>query len=360
MAKCSKSGGFFRHVSKFIPTVVLIALTVVAGGTDVFSSVFHQLVAKSLSDWTTWLAPHLVTLLLGATALSLAHVAHGYLSCWLGDAMDGWSVSDDLKNFMVGLFRVLYWIAITYFTIAFFLPELMGKLGEGVLLFMAALGVALQGYVNDLCAGLLMRGFRLVRVGDFVQLKNGNDACGRVLDISSMRTRVKTDKGERSIRNTTVWNADVEHPEAAATPGGQSLSEAAPAAGSPKPAAEPPSEMTAQQACDEFTRLYVNAENGIFSVEVLELEGKRAEMAGKPAALSVSISSFSVLDAIPNDYVVQDFHGYRLIFGVRIPDDVAIAPSVWVEGDGPGPAAVRQDDPGPPAPRRDPESPARR
>lgn len=212
MNNCNKRSGVFAIVRRWIPTVILLGLTVLAGGYDAFTSNVHQSWTEILKQHYAQVQPHLVAGLLVASAVSIAWVLYRPLSCWVGNMIAGWTPREDLNDLGLNGFRLVYWGSVIYFTIAFFAPDLMGKLGQGVLLLAAALGVALQNQVGDFCCGLLLRLPNCLREGDYIKLDNGDALEGTVVEIGLMRTLIKTASGPRTIRNSVVWGCDISHP----------------------------------------------------------------------------------------------------------------------------------------------------
>lgn len=70
-----------------------------------------------------------------------------------------------------------------------------------------AIGLALQGTLTNLAAGVMLVIFRPVRVGDFVVV---GDHSGTVMDISLMTTEIATVGNYQVIMpNNTIWNSPI-------------------------------------------------------------------------------------------------------------------------------------------------------
>ena len=70
-----------------------------------------------------------------------------------------------------------------------------------------AIGLALQGTLTNIAAGVMMVVFRPIRIGDFVTV---GDQSGTVMDISLMTTELATVGNVQVIMpNNTIWNAPI-------------------------------------------------------------------------------------------------------------------------------------------------------
>ncbi len=70
-----------------------------------------------------------------------------------------------------------------------------------------AIGLALQGTLTNLAAGVMLVIFRPIRVGDFVQV---GEQSGTVMDISLMTTELATVGNFQVIMpNNTIWNSPI-------------------------------------------------------------------------------------------------------------------------------------------------------
>lgn len=83
-----------------------------------------------------------------------------------------------------------------------------------------------------------------------------------------------------------------------------------------------------QAKVEEFRRLYVNAETGIVSADLIDHNGNK---------LSVSVSDWSALQKVPQPS--SEYKGIPIVWGFHVPDGVALAPGFQVQG--PAPLARR-------------------
>ncbi len=83
-----------------------------------------------------------------------------------------------------------------------------------------------------------------------------------------------------------------------------------------------------QAKVEEFRRLYVNAQTGIVSADLIDHNGNK---------LSVSVSDWSALQKIPQPS--SEYQGIPIVWGFHVPDGVALAPGFQVQG--PAPVARR-------------------
>ncbi|MGD9679655.1 MAG: mechanosensitive ion channel domain-containing protein [Candidatus Obscuribacterales bacterium] len=199
-----------RHIKgkKFLPLIILIALAVLAGGTNVFSDALQNQVVEVFRKYLEQLVPMSANIFAGLLILSLMYVLYDPLTVGVDRALAATSASNRGKVFVARSLRLAYWVGAVIIGVSFIAPGFFSKIALGVGLLGAALTLALQGLANDLIAGVMLSFSPKVQVGDDIELV-GLSVKGKVSDIGYVMTVIQG-SGERfSVPNREIWSRAV-------------------------------------------------------------------------------------------------------------------------------------------------------
>jgi len=199
-----------RHIKgkKFLPLIILIALAVLAGGTNVFSDALQHQVVEVFRSYLEQLVPMSANIFAGLLILSLMYVLYDPLTVGVDRALAATGASDRGKVFVARSLRLAYWVGAVIIGVSFIAPGFFSKIALGVGLLGAALTLALQGLANDLIAGVMLSFSPKVQVGDDIELV-GMSVKGKVSDIGYVMTVIQG-SGERfSVPNREIWSRAV-------------------------------------------------------------------------------------------------------------------------------------------------------
>ncbi len=134
------------------------------------------------------------------------------LSKWLGNVVQRLSArSDKIDPTIIPMFRTVVIWSIRIFTIIAVLSQfgvqtasLIAVLGAAGL----AIGLALQGTLQNIAAGIMLLGLRPLRAGESVTIAGG--ISGTVDEVGLFLTRiVQADGVHVTVPNSTVWNGNI-------------------------------------------------------------------------------------------------------------------------------------------------------
>lgn len=145
--------------------------------------------------------------------VAFAILAIGWtISKWLGNVVQRLSArSDKIDPTIIPMFRTVVIWSIRIFTIIAVLSQfgvqtasLIAVLGAAGL----AIGLALQGTLQNIAAGIMLLGLRPLRAGESVTIAGG--ISGTVDEVGLFLTRiVQADGVQVTIPNSTVWNGNI-------------------------------------------------------------------------------------------------------------------------------------------------------
>ena len=134
------------------------------------------------------------------------------ISKWLGDMVQRLSArSERIDPTIIPMFRTIVIWSVRIFTIIAVLSQfgvqtasLIAVLGAAGL----AIGLALQGTLQNIAAGIMLLGLRPLRVGESVTVAAG--ISGTVDEVGLFLTRiVQADGVQVTVPNSTVWNGTI-------------------------------------------------------------------------------------------------------------------------------------------------------
>lgn len=193
---------------KLFPTLILIALAVLAGATDIFSHQVREVVSRLFQEYAQKLLPFSVNALIGFVVLNVAYLAYAPIKSVLIRAMESSGASERGRNLVLRGLQLLYWGGAIFIALTIVAPDVLSKVFLGGSLFLAALTLALQGAANDfICGGLLQFSPRF-KLGDNIQLV-GLDVKGKVKDIDYLTTEIESAEGPVRVPNREIWSRAV-------------------------------------------------------------------------------------------------------------------------------------------------------
>ncbi len=202
--------GFFNKLPailrKLLPTILLLTVAIVAGGTDVFSSQVQEFVSTTFKKRGAELMPMVWDLIIAGVILNLAWLLYEPLKKVALKAFDRTSVSPRGKQLGMKVVQLGFWGIATFLVLSMFASEFMGKFVLGFTLLGAALTLALQGAANDFICGVLMQSTQRVQPGDNIKVI-GLEVEGKVKDVGYFTTVVEGEDGVLSVPNRKIWES---------------------------------------------------------------------------------------------------------------------------------------------------------
>ena len=111
----------------------------------------------------------------------------------------GPEIDVSMKYFIIGLIKVLFWIAIAFVVASVLKFDLTGVAGITSAITVA-LGLALQDLLGSFFSGILLLNQKIIKTGDYISVKNSYGECeGTVVRIHFFVTFLNTPKGQRVI-----------------------------------------------------------------------------------------------------------------------------------------------------------------
>jgi small-conductance mechanosensitive channel len=193
---------------KLLPTIILVAIGVLAGATDVFSEQVRILVSSTLQKRAAAAMPMAINLLIVAILFNIAYLLYHPSVCGLERVLSKSPASDRAKTFTMRAAKLLYWIVSSFVIVSLFAPELMGKMVLGFSVLGAAITLALQDAAKNFISGLRVQFTMNMRPGDEVKCV-GAEIEGKIVDIGYLSTIVDTEKGPIVVPNTQLWEKPV-------------------------------------------------------------------------------------------------------------------------------------------------------
>lgn len=206
---------FTQTFGRFLPTILLIALAILAGATDVLGSYVREFVSKSFSDYAASFMPYIVNILLAAILVNVSWLLFPLARCTFEAMIDRSTMSDRGKYMFKRVFRAAWWGILILVIMCFFASEFMGKLVVGFSVLGAALTLSMQGAANDCISGVQMQMSNRLQVGDEVEVM-GLNITGKVLDVGWTIIKIETADGIVTIPNRKAWEQPIKCKKAAA------------------------------------------------------------------------------------------------------------------------------------------------
>lgn len=191
---------------KLTPTIILLAIAIVAGATDVFSSQVHDFLQNTLKEKVTALIPIGLNLLIAVIIVNIAWLAHDPLKRVAEKSLDRAGASERGKRLGMKAVVLGFWLLVVFIGFSMFASELLGKAVLGVSVLGAALTLAMQGAANDFICGVLMQFTCRVREGDEIKTI-GMEVEGKVRDVGYLSTTVESSDGILTVPNRKIWES---------------------------------------------------------------------------------------------------------------------------------------------------------
>lgn len=204
--------GIFR---KLLPGIVLLTLTYLAGGTDVFSSTVHEHFSKALADYGSSLGPFAANFLAGALFFWVCWAAHPLLKKWYERLLNRTTATDRIKSLISQSLKLSYWFLAAFVSLSFIAPDLLSKVFLGVSLFGAAIALAFKDIARDAISGFFLAFNPHFGLNDTIELV-GTTVKGKITAISYVQTSIETDDGTIVVPNGDMWAKAVKVYKAAA------------------------------------------------------------------------------------------------------------------------------------------------
>src|SRR6185437_16113439 len=176
----NKSRGLWKRFFLLLPTIILIAVAVLAGGTDVFSRQVHLIVSKGIHDKLIEWVPYLVNFIFAIAILNLFGLMHHRCQCWAEKLLNGFTATRPISVLGSKLFNIVYWLIACLLAASFFAPGFIAQLTAGLTFVTAGLTVALQGLIKDFYAGIMLDGPDGIKEGEEVKVVDVSVAEGAV------------------------------------------------------------------------------------------------------------------------------------------------------------------------------------
>ncbi len=197
--------GIFR---KLLPGVVLLTLTYLAGGTDVFSSTVHEHFSKALSEYGS--SPRsLLRQLPGRRAVLLGLLGGtSVLEGLVRASAQPHSATDRIKSLVTQSLKLSYWFIAAFISLSFIAPDLLSKV------FLASACSAPPSRSpsrTSLATPSPASSWLSIRTSVSVTQSrwSGTTVKGKIRAISYVQTSVETDDGIIVVPNGDMWSKSV-------------------------------------------------------------------------------------------------------------------------------------------------------
>jgi small-conductance mechanosensitive channel len=202
----------WSRLHKLMPTLILLAVAFLAGGTDIFSRQVHEFVGKELQQRLADFTPYMFNTLFAAIWLNIGWLLYHRCVRAFDRIMITARVETDAAKLLSKGFGIFYWLVVLFLAIAFFAPSLIGWMAGAATLVTAALSVNFGGLLNDFVCGLFLQ--RWLHEGEHSKVNEISIAVGQVKSIGYVRTVIETqDDGPVSVRNSKLWDSTLAKPK---------------------------------------------------------------------------------------------------------------------------------------------------
>jgi small-conductance mechanosensitive channel len=189
---------------KVIPVIAVIVV-IFAGGTDIFSAAVHKLVSGALAELGATFLPFAVKCVIGLVVVSIANHLYYPLLKGVHKLLDSSHAGERSKDLMKRGLKAGYWVVVAFIVLSFVAPQLIGTIMGNLVLFGAAVVVALQDLAKDVAGGVVLlfapKDKRMCDIGDTIQLVGLEAATGQLLSVDLRSSQVRTEKGVATIPN---------------------------------------------------------------------------------------------------------------------------------------------------------------
>lgn len=191
---------------KVVP-LLFVLVVILAGGTNVFSAAVHQLVAKVLQELATKVAPFAINCVIGVVIICLAKHLYSPMLKGMHKLLDSGHATLHHKNLVKRIIQAAYWLIVVFLVASIVAPDLLTKLIANLILFGAAVVVALQDMAKDIAGGFVLQfsPTKKCDVGETITLIGMEAVTGTVKDIGLLSTIVETEKGIVTVPNRELW-----------------------------------------------------------------------------------------------------------------------------------------------------------
>ncbi|HEY9784662.1 MAG TPA: mechanosensitive ion channel domain-containing protein [Candidatus Obscuribacterales bacterium] len=206
---------------KLLPTLILLALTIIAGATDWLSDSVQKSIVTTLKGYWDKFVPLIGDVLVFALFISIANLLYEPIANGVQKALDRSKASNRGKVLVARGVQLVYWGVVLFFAVSVLAPTILAKLSLSIGLFGAALALAMQGLIKEVIAGALLQFMPKFEVGDYVEVSGIAGASGRVVDIHYLSTVIESavpGGGQVIVPNSKIWETPVLKPEAPCMP----------------------------------------------------------------------------------------------------------------------------------------------
>jgi hypothetical protein len=163
---------------KLLPTIILVAVAILAGATDIFSNTVHDVVGKLFEEYGKKVLPFAIHLLIGGIFINVAYLLYSPIRDGVNKALQKQGASDRGKNLAIKALQLGYWGLAVFFVAAIIAPD------------------------------LLLHFSPKLKEEDDISLV-GLDVKGKVIDIGYLSTRIEGADGLLVVPNREVWSRAV-------------------------------------------------------------------------------------------------------------------------------------------------------
>lgn len=185
-------------VKKFAPTIVLVIVMLLAGGTNLLSQAMHELVGASLQEFLQSLKPHIVKLAIACIAVNLLWVCFQPAVQLVEKTLEHVGADERTRGFVNKAFRSGYWVVIGVITLSMFSTNLT--------VLVVGLGLLLKMPAEAFTSSFLLYSCDSLKVGEEVELLDKIPVQGKVLSVGYFATKIKVPDGIVTIPNNKVWD----------------------------------------------------------------------------------------------------------------------------------------------------------
>lgn len=197
---------------RFIPFLVLVALAIVAGGTDVFSETIRLQFIDVFKSKILSMKPMLGNIYLGLVILSLMYCLASPIKLGVQKALNLTGADDRGRLIVTRAVNLLYWVAAVLIGVSFIAPNFLSSVFLGFGIFTAAITISLKDLIVDLLSGLMLSFSPKFKIGDYVEII-GLPVKGVVKDVGYVLTVIELPDTEEedqiTVPNRELWNRAV-------------------------------------------------------------------------------------------------------------------------------------------------------
>lgn len=201
-------GSLLRNYRKLVPTVVMLIIVSIAGGTDFFSVGVHKAMQGAFVDYFHKLQPLAIDLMVAAIMLNIAWLFYKPSCTAFENILARSGASERGKALSLKLGKLFYWVIVIFIVLSVCAAEFLGRFVVGFGVFGAALTLSMQGAANDFICGLLIQFSRKLADNDQIKLE-GMDVAGIVTNVGYLSTTLDSEGTVIRVPNREIWGRAV-------------------------------------------------------------------------------------------------------------------------------------------------------